>query len=190
MQFCSMNEPCLILIDVQNGLDEYEYYGGRRNNLDAEENMSILLHHWRQEKRHVIHVKHNSTAKDSPLRAGQSGNDIKESVFPLDSEMIFEKSVNSAFIGTDLEQVLKQQNIDKLVIIGLTTEHCVSTTTRTAGNLGFEVILVSDATAAFDRKLNDGSVIRAEDVHRTELALLDREFCKVMTTKDVIDGNF
>ncbi|MGA3110335.1 MAG: isochorismatase family protein, partial [Candidatus Bathyarchaeia archaeon] len=82
----------------------------------------------------------------SPLRPGTTGNEIKEIVAPSNEEPIITKTVNSAFIGTDLEAQLKGKNIETLVVVGMTTDHCVSTTARMAGNMGFEVYVVSDAT--------------------------------------------
>jgi nicotinamidase-related amidase len=94
--------------------------------------------------------------------------------------------VNSAFIGTGLEEYLNENGLDSLVIVGLTTDHCVSTSTRMAGNLGFDVTLVSDATATFDRKDASGEHISAEDMHRVNLASLNGEFCIVKTTDEVL----
>ena len=51
-------------------------------------------------------------------------------------EVVIHKGVNSAFIGTDLERVIKGRDIRTLLVAGLTTDHCVSTTTRMAANLG------------------------------------------------------
>ncbi len=70
---------------------------------------------------------------------------------PLEKEPIITKEVNSAFIGTNLKEQLDKLNIHTLVIVGITTNHCVSTTTRMAGNFGYETYLISDATATFDR---------------------------------------
>ena len=95
---------------------------------------------------------------------------------------IIKKNVNSAFIGTDLKEQLDSQNITKLVIVGLTTDHCVSTTTRMAGNFGFNTFLVSDATATFNKKGLDGQNFSAEIIHETALASLNDEFATIVTT--------
>ncbi|MEM9777718.1 MAG: cysteine hydrolase family protein, partial [Chloroflexota bacterium] len=138
-------------------------------------------------QRPVIHVKHNSTNPNSPLRPGQLGNEIKDEVMPQAGEPVFEKTVNSAFIGTNLEQYLHEQGIQSLVVVGLTTDHCVSTSTRMAANLGFEVTLISDGTATFERDFN-GRHVSAEEMHNIHLASLNDEFCTVKTTAEVL-GN-
>lgn len=178
----------LIIVDVQKGLDEREYYGGNRNNPDAESNMAQLLKFWRETKRPIFHIKHNSTNPKSPLRPNQIGNEIKSEVLPQGDEPLIEKSVNSAFIGTDLEQRLHEAKIEQVVIVGLTTNHCVSTTVRMAGNLGFETYLVADATAAFDRVGHDGTVYPAQLIHDTTLASIHGEFAQVINTRDLLNS--
>ena len=136
----------LILIDIQKGFDQLDHWGPR-NNPDAETNAASLLSAWRETARPIFHVRHCSTSPESPLRPGQPGNETKPEVRPAGQEPVIEKQVNSAFIGTDLETRLRKAGIDTLVIAGLTTAHCVSTTTRMAGNLGFNVFLAADACA-------------------------------------------
>jgi len=174
----------LVIIDVQKGFNNPSW--GNRNNPDAEERIGLLLSAWRKNSQPVIHVQHCSLDPDSPLRPGQAGNDFKDEVRPISGEKRITKTVNSAFIGTDLEEYLRSRAIGSLVIVGLTTDHCVSTTVRTAGNLGFEVSLVSDATATFDRVINDGTQYSANDIHTIHLASLDGEFCDVLTTEQVL----
>lgn len=179
-----MENVALLVIDVQKGLDDPKY--GQRNNLDAEANIAKLLAHWRKNKRPVIHAKHNSTDPGSPLRPGVPGNDIKPEAMPLEHEPLFEKTVNSAFIGTGLETYLHQNKISSLVIVGLITDHCVSTTTRMAANLGFEATLISDATATFERMGHNGSHFTAEQMHNINLAALNEEFCTIKSTSELI----
>ena len=105
---------------------------------------------------------------------------------PLSGEAVFEKTVNSAFIGTQLEDYLRSSKISQLVIAGLTLPHCVSTTTRMAANLGFEVILLSDATASFALPDLSGQLIEPELLHQIHLATLQDEFAEIQSTEDYL----
>ncbi|MDF0715065.1 cysteine hydrolase family protein [Muricauda sp. 334s03] len=177
----------LVLIDIQIGLQEVAFYGTERNNPEAEKNCGRLLQFFRERQLPVFHVKHNSTNIDSPLYPHKMGNEFHPAVKPLINEPVFEKNVNSAFIGTDLEISLKAQNITDLVIAGLTIEHCISTSVRMASNLGFNVVLVSDATAAFDKIGYDGNKYPADVIFHAELANLKGEFATIMDTDTLLD---
>lgn len=134
----------------------------------------------------VIHTQHCSRKPDSPLRPGVPGNQIKEIASPLPAEPVLTKGVNSAFIGTDLESRLRSNQVNTVVLVGITTDHCVSTTARMAGNLGFETYVVSDATATFDRTGPDGRSYKADEIHAANLASLHKEFATVIETDDLI----
>ena len=127
-----------------------------------------------------------SEEPDSPLRPEASGNAFKPEAMPHDGEPVFQKTVNSGFIGTGLEDYLRREGIESLVIAGMTTDHCVSTTARMAENLGFDVVVVEDATATFERTGPDGVRYSAEQMHRVELASLDGEFASVRSAADVL----
>ena len=178
------NKAILLVIDVQAGIDELFSRG--RNNPSAEDNIASLISAWRGSDREVVHVKHNSTEPLSPLRTELPGNDFKPQGRPLEAEKVFEKTVNSAFIGTGLENYLRENGVSDLVIVGLTTDHCVSTSTRMAANLGFNVVLVSDATATFSRIDKQGKEVSAEEVHAVNLLSLDGEFCQVLSTSEIL----
>lgn len=180
-----MNRTALLIIDVQQAFDDPVY--GQRNNPQAEDNIALLLADWRRHKRPVIHIRHDSAEEKSKLRPGLPGNAIKQQAMPVPGEPVFGKSVNSAFIGTGLEDYLRVNEIDSLVVAGLTTDHCVSTSVRMAGNLGFDVTLVADATATFERTARDGSHYSAEDIHAISLLSLDGEFCAVKTTAETLN---
>jgi nicotinamidase-related amidase len=185
MRISKLDRPALILIDVQKGFDDVEYWGGERNNPDAENNAEKLLEIWRNNQLPIYHIKHCSTNPDSLLNELNEGNEFKEIVKPMIGETIIKKNVNSAFIGTDLKQQLDEQKIHSLVMVGLTTDHCVSTTTRMAGNFGFETFVVSDATATFSKKGIDGQNYSAALIHETALASLNGEFATVITTESL-----
>jgi len=182
MTISKLDRPALILIDIQKGFDNIAYWGGQRNNPNAENNAAELLKLWRNHNLPIFHVKHCSSTSTSILNEANEGNEFKEMVQPINGEPVIKKNVNSAFIGTNLKELLDDEKITKLVIVGLTTDHCVSTTTRMAGNFGFETFLVSDATATFNKKGLDGQNFSAELIHETALASLNEEFAKVVTT--------
>ena len=104
----------------------------------------------------------------------------------MPGELIHLKEVNSAFIGTKLEEDLRGEGVNTLVIVGLTTNHCVSTTTRMAGNLGFITYVIEDATATFDRLGLDGEMRPAADVHAAALSDLSDEFATILKTEEVL----
>jgi nicotinamidase-related amidase len=109
-------------------------------------------------------------------------------VKPTEGESIIKKNVNSAFIGTDLKEQLDNNKITKVVIVGLTTDHCVSTTTRMAGNFGYDTFVASDATATFNKKGIGGQLYSAELIHETALASLNNEFATVVTTDELVES--
>jgi len=174
----------LLLIDVQQGLDDPRW--GARNNPDAEQRIAQLLGAWRATGRPVFHVQHLSLEPQSPLREDTPGHAFKIEARPVADEPVFRKHVNSAFIGTDLEAHLRANGIEALVVAGITTDHCVSSTIRMAGNLGFTVTVVEDATATFERQGPDGAHYSADLMHRAALASLHGEFATVRSTADVL----
>ena len=188
MIFLKTDKPALILVDIQKGFEDIEYWGGQRNNQHAERNAGELLRAWRSMSLPVFHIKHCSLNPRSPLQESHSGNAFQDVVRPKPNEPVIKKSVNSAFISTDLQQQLNNAGISKLVIAGLTTDHCISTTVRMAGNFGYDTYLVSDATATFNKKGFDGKNYSAELVHDTALASLRDEFATVTTTEFMLQG--
>src|SRR5436190_1168215 len=122
-----MARPVLVLVDYQKSFDNRDVWGAR-NNPDAEANAATVLDAFRSKTLPVIHIRHDSKSPGSTLGPGQPGNAFKDFASPRDREPIVSKSVNAAFIGTDLEERLRGLDANPVVIMGITTDHCVSTT--------------------------------------------------------------
>jgi len=180
-------KTALIIIDVQNAIDDPEWSKyGSRNNPQAEENMSLLLSKWRQSGRRIIHIKHESKEPNSTYRSGDIGCEFKECVSPIEGELIIIKHVNSAFIGTNVEAILREADISHLVVFGVITNNSVEATVRMAGNLGFNTYLVEDATFTFAKPDYTGKIRTADEVHAMSVANLENEYCKVVCTDQLV----
>ncbi len=176
----------LLVIDVQRAFDLWEQAGQRRNNPDAIARIADLLAAFRRSGAPVFHVRHEGTHPASSFLPGGPGSAVRDEAQEIGGEPVIAKRVNSAFIGTDLEARLRAADIRTVVVCGATTNHCVETTTRMAGNLGFDAWLVRDATWTFDRTGPDGERHAAEDVHAMTLANLHDEFARIVRTADVL----
>lgn len=179
----------LLLIDFQTGFDSPDW--GTRNNPRAEAEAARLLVHWRAASAPVIHVRHLSTTPASPLAPASGGTAFKPEVAPAPGETVLEKSVNSAFIGTGLEAHLRARGIGQLVICGLTTPHCVSSTARMAANIGFDVVLAHEACAAFSGNADTGwcaglAPMTPEAIHAAAVSHLHGEFVQARATEALL----
>lgn len=181
-----MNHPALVLVDIQQGFVEADYYGGNRNNPEAEKNAGRVLKSWREKGWPVIHIHHYSTNPKSPLFSKKPGVLAHMDVVPIEGEVCFKKTVHSGFIENPLQGYLQEKQISRLVFSGITTNHCVSTNVRMANNLGFQCLVISDATAAFDQKGPAGERIDAELIHRASLASLQDEFAQLTRTEAIL----
>ncbi len=182
-------DTALLLIDVQKGVNVLEHWGGprgRRNNPDAEDRMRALLTAWRGAGLPVLYTKHDSREAASPLKDSLPTGDFIEGLAPRAGESVTRKDVNSGFIGTDLELRLRQAGAARIVVAGFFTNFCVETTTRMAGNLGYDTYLVEDACATTNRVGPDGADHDPETVHRLSVATLHGEFCTAISTKDAL----
>jgi nicotinamidase-related amidase len=173
----------LIPIDVQQAFDL-----PASGNPAMEANGLRLLEAWRAAGLPLIHVRHDSVKPGSPFTPGLPGNALRPGFEPQGDEPLVTKSVNAAFIGTDLDLRLRRMGVEQVVLFGLTTDMCVSTTARVAANLGYRTVVVGDATASFDLVDTDGRAISAVDLQRAHLATLHAEFATVVTTAAVVSA--
>lgn len=180
-----MPKPLLLVIDAQQGFRDTNYWGSS-GNPDALSNIEKLVQHFRLKNLPVALVKHNSANPNSPLHPGNPGNQLEPFLEGV-REVLIQKSVNSAFYGTpDLQHWLTQRGYRKLVICGITTNYCCETTARMAGNLGYEVDFVLDATDAFDAMTLAGEPIPASQVMQMTAVNLSGEFARVVNTREIL----
>jgi nicotinamidase-related amidase len=179
--------PALLLVDIQKAFLEKDYPGLIRNNEHAEFICGKILKKWRTLDLPIIHVRHSSTNPESKLHKSRPGFEFNDYVTPLETEMVLTKEVNSAFIGTNLENILIKSHIDTLVIVGMTTNHCISTTVRMSGNLGFDTYLISDSTACYNTKGINGEIIDCNTIYNSALASLQEEFATVIDSNELFD---
>lgn len=182
-------ETALLLIDVQKGVNVLEHWGGptgRRNNPGAEAEMARLLAAWRDADLPVIYTQHDSREAASPLKLCLPTGAMIEGFEPAAGEIVIRKDVNSAFIGTDIELRMRQHGITRLVIVGFFTNFCVETSTRMAGNMGYDTYLVPDACATTNRVGPDGTDHDPETVHALSVASLHGEFCTAISTDQAL----
>lgn len=179
-------KTALIIIDMQKGMGSSSL--PPRNNPGAEANIARLCAAWRESGNPVVSVRHISRSTTSAFAPGQSGVEFQERFLPLATEHVVEKNVPDAFIHTGLERWLHARDIRSLVIVGVSTNNSVEASARTAGNLGFSAVVVSDATFAFEQRDFGGTLRSAEDVHLMALSNLQGEYAEVRSTDEVLRG--
>ena len=182
-----MSDFVLLVIDVQMAFVHRDATGADRSCPEAEQNIAALLSTFRATGRPVIHIHHDSTEPGSGFAPDTPGNAVQPFVAPIDGELALRKKVNSSFIGTSLADNLTSLGNPRIVICGGTANHCVETTTRMAGNLGYDAIYVSDGVWAYGETGPDGVAHTGAEIHSVTLANMDGEFATVLPTKQVLD---
>ena len=116
-----------------------------------------------------------STDRPTLWSRGSFEHEILEELVPRDNELVIDKNASSAFNGTGIDQLLRNLNLETLVIAGMATDMCVETTARDAADRGYNVIVVEDAVATF-----------FPDHNRAALSALARVYAKVWSTDRVL----
>ena len=180
----NLAESALLLIDIQMAFALRDETGVSRSNPDAEANITKLLRRCRKHGMTLMHIHHHSLDPNSPFRATSPGSLVQAFAAPLADEAVYIKHVNSAFIGTSLEKDLHELKIRNLLLCGATANHCLETTARMAGNLGFNTLFLSDCVWAYGAQGPDGTKHSAELIHSVTLANLHGEFAQVIESSD------
>lgn len=177
------NISALIIIDQQKGIASPSL--GSRNNPSAESEMLALLFKWRELGWPVFHVKHRSKKVESVFWPDQEGFEFRPEFMPIANEVVIEKKTPCAFTGTNLEELLKAQNVNSIVVVGASTNNSVEATVRSGGCKGFSVIVVEDACFTFAKADYWGLQRTAEEVHAMSLANLENEYASIVHSSEV-----
>src|SRR3990170_137954 len=115
----------------------------------------------------VVHVVHESRKPGAPIFApGSPALEVHPKAKPAAGEPVVRKHLPGSFTGTRLEELLRAQGVERVLLAGFMTQMCVDTTARQAAHRGLQVTVLSDATAAMAVTAPDGETISAEQVHR------------------------
>ena len=177
-------KTALIIIDIQK-----DYFAGGKyplvNPLAAAQNAYMLLQCFREHGGHHIHVQHIALEPDATFFVkGDSGSDIHDSVAHFVGEPIVYKHEPNSFLNTNLLELLKELEVERVVICGMMTHMCVDATARAASDFGFDVIVAADACATRDLTFGD-TTIPAEHVHKAFLAAL-KSYGRVMKSEEIL----
>ena len=177
-------KTALLIIDIQK-----DYFPGGKyplvNPLEAAKKAYMILQCFRESDNPHVHIQHISLEPDATFFvSGDRGTDIHDSVAHFEGEPIVYKHEPNSFLNTNLLELLKSWEIERLVITGMMTHMCVDATARAASDLGFQVIVAEDACATRDLKYGE-TTIPADLVHKSFLAAL-RSYGKVMKSEELL----
>ncbi|RJF99883.1 cysteine hydrolase family protein [Noviherbaspirillum saxi] len=175
----------LIVIDFQ-----MEYFdGGRLPIPDGKAAMSRARQLVDFGDRHgiaVIHVQHLGPAGGALFPKDSDRAAFHADMAPRPQHLLVQKTTASSFASTDLHQRLQARGIKTLVLCGLMTHMCISTTARDAKPLGYQVLVAGDACATRDIEAWDGGIIGHAELHRAALTEISDAFGEVVPTDSVL----
>lgn len=177
----------LLIVDMQVEMANVTAAGRPRANPDAEDKIAALAKAFRSADLPVCHVLHDDPRPESKFRRDLPSGQPMPCGAPLVGEPVFWKTGSSGFVGTELAEHLQGRNISRLVIVGGVAAFCVTSTARSAANLGFDVLVPEDALIAFALPSRHGGDIDAEVALEVTLSALHAGFGQVLPTQDVLD---
>jgi nicotinamidase-related amidase len=168
--------------EVREALQEYDQRVKK-----AVKNAGRILQACRNRGYDVMHIKLGAQTSDPrhtakinrkanfivPMDA-EKGKFFSE-VKPAKGELVFPKTNGGAFTGTNLDFVLRNMDIESIIIVGFLTDQCVLATAIYGGDVGYDVLLVEDACTGTTKENHDAVIRLAKDV-----------FLKVKSTDELL----
>lgn len=197
-------QSCLLCVDLQHlGCSEgFGVFENHRESGVSEEsiqyylkkvhetvipNVARLQDYFRKQQLEIVHTRIQSLTEDGRDRSaehkrlglhappGSRLSEFIDDVAPQTNEVVLNKTASGAFVSTNIEYVLRNMQVAELFVVGVYTNECVSSSVRSAADLGFDVRLISDATAAI-----------TEDLHEATLLTTKDRYAQVLTTDEAI----
>jgi nicotinamidase-related amidase len=180
-----MSRSALILVDIQN-----DYFPGGKWPLvgadAAADNAARVLQASRKAGDLVVHIRHEFTSDDAPFfTPGSEGANLHPKVANLPDENVLLKHFPNSFRETRLHELLKNEGVENVTVVGSMSHMCIDATTRAAADLGYKVRVVHDACATKDLEFN-GTVIPAAQAHAAYMAALGFAYAEVVSTDALI----
>ncbi len=180
-----IERSALLVIDIQDSFKATPRWE-RRSSPKFEENVDRLVQSYRAAGLPVIFFLHTDSdegfATDSPYFK------LMDFLVRHDDEPLLLKNTRNAFTSTNLQELLREKGVERLVITGISTEQCCETTTRLAADLGYDVDFVTEATMTFPIvNPETGEELSTDEILRRTEFVLRRRFARIATTDALVE---
>jgi nicotinamidase-related amidase len=181
----SIERSALLVIDVQDSFKAGPRWE-RRSSPQFEDNVDRLVQSYRTAGLPVIFVLHTDPdegfATDSPYFK------LMDFLVRREDEPLLIKNTRNAFTSTNLQELLREKGVERLVITGIQTEQCCETTTRLAADLGYDVDFVTEATMTFPIADPDtGEELTTDEILRRTEFVLRRRFARIAKVDALVE---
>lgn len=171
-----MSDTVLLVVDVQKGLQNLHPYNGE----EVIANIRRVLDIAREKGMEVLYVRHDD-GLDGELEYGTENYEICDEVAPKEWEQIFDKTRNSAFYGTGLEEYLAIRKVKNIIIVGMQTEYCIDATCKAAYEKGYNIYIPENTNTTFDNEY-----MTAKEIYQFfNYKIWDKRYAKVVGIEEI-----
>lgn len=178
-------KKALLVIDVQN-----EYFTGKfkvtypNNSFD---NILKVMDYAKNNNMIIIIIQHTGLSGDTFIKNSREW-EVHPGILEKPYDYLIEKNKPSSFYETNLDEILKKEKIEGVVISGYMTQMCCDTTAREAYHRGYNVEFLSDATGTIDVN-NKVGAISSKDLHKATLITQSLKFSNVISSDEWMKCN-